>query len=158
MRKSDYFVGLIFIIIGGVFLLSNFGYIDININIADHWPLALIIPGLLFELGYFAKREDPGLLVPGGILLTYGALFYLNIFYGWNLMSQFWPVFPMGVAIGLFQLYLFDDRDKDLLIAVGIIAGFSLVAFSFTVDFLNFGLVAGIALVLLGAYMVFRKK
>ena len=158
MRKSDYAVGLIFIIIGGVFLLINFGYINITINIADHWPLALIIPGLLFELGYFVKREDPGLLVPGGILLTYGAIFYLNIFHGWNLMSQLWPLFPMGVAIGLFQLYLFDDRDKDLLIAVGIIAGFSLAALSFTVDFLDFGLVAGIVLVLLGAYMVFRRK
>ncbi len=158
MRKGDYFIGLVFIIIGAAFLLNNFGYIDININLAQHWPLALVIPGLLFELGYFLRRKDAGLLVPGGILLTYGVYFYFNIFLGWGWMSQLWPVFPLGVAFGLFQLYLFGGREKALLIPVGILGGFSLVALSFTVDFIDFGLVAGVGLVLLGLLFLLRKK
>lgn len=156
MRKGDYFIGLVFIIIGAAFLLNNFGYI--SINIADHWPLALVIPGLLFELGYFVRRQDAGLLVPGGILLTYGAYFYLNVFFGWSWMTQLWPIFPMGVAFGLFQLYLFGGREKALLIPVGILGGFSLVALSFTVDFIDFSLLAGIVLVLLGFIFLFRRK
>lgn len=156
MKKSNFLVGSIFIILGIAFLLSNMGII--HINFTQHWPLTVLIPGLLFELGYFIKRKDPGLLVPGGMLTTYGALFYINILYGWHWMGYLWPLFPLGVAIGLFQLYLFSDREPMLLIPVGIIGGFSLVALTFTLSFWNISLVISIILILIGLLIIFRKK
>ena len=156
MKRGNYVVGAIFILLGIAFLLSNMGIIDINFS--QHWPLTLLIPGLLFELGYFIKRKDPGLLVPGGMFTTYGALFYINILYGWHWMAYLWPLFPLGVAIGLFQLYLFSEREALLLVPVGIIGGFSLVALTFTLSFWNISLVISIILILIGLIIIFRKK
>jgi len=70
--------------------------------------LFVLIAGIFFEASYFISCKDAGLLVPGGILITYGLLFLFNVYYGWNLMDNLWLIFPLGVAIGLFQLYLFE--------------------------------------------------
>jgi len=41
-------------------------------------------------------------------------------------MEKLWPIFPIGVAIGLFQLYIFGKREKELLIPIGILSGLSI--------------------------------
>lgn len=64
--------------------------------------------------------------MPGGILTTYGFLFLTNSIFGWHLMEKLWPIFPIGVAIGLFQLYIFGKREKELLIPIGILSGLSI--------------------------------
>lgn len=156
MKKGDYIIGIMFILIGGVFLLNNFDLIEFKIG--NHWPLFLLIPGLIFESSYFLRRKDPGLLVPGGILTTYGLLFYINEIYGWSWMSDLWPIFPLGVAIGLFQLYLFGGKERALLIPVGILGGFSLFSLVITLRFIDFGLVLGGAFILLGIIVLLKKR
>lgn len=156
MRKGDYITGVIFILIGGVFLLNNFNVIQFNIE--NQWPLFLLIPGLVFEASYFIRRRDAGLLVPGGILTTYGLLFYANEMYGWSWMSDLWPIFPLGVAIGLFQLYLFGGREKGLLIPVGILGGTSLFFLTQTLEIIDFGSILGGVFILLGIIVIIRRK
>jgi len=119
--------------------------------------LFVLIAGIFFEAGYFISRKDAGLLVPGGILITYGLLFLFNVYYGWHLMDNLWPIFPLGVAIGLFQLYLFGGRDKGLLIPVGILGAVSLFFLVNNLLYVDFRLVAGIVLVLIGILIIFNK-
>jgi len=126
MNRIHYILGILLVGIGILFLLSNFGFIEISWKYL--WPLFLLVPGIIFEFGFFIYRKDAGLLVPGGILTTYGLLFLANVIYGWQLMEFLWPVFLLGVAIGLFQLYLFGEREKALLIPVGILT--NIVVFS----------------------------
>ena len=121
------------------------------------WPLFLLIPGIVFELSYFIYRKDAGLLVPGGILITYGLLFLVNVNYGWHLMDNLWPIFPLGVAIGLFQLYLFGGREKGLLIPVGILGAVSLFFLFNNLLFVDFRLLAGILLVVIGIWIILKK-
>ena len=155
MKKINYIVGLSLLFIGVLIILANFGVIEI---IWDNlWPLFLLIPGIVFELSYFISRKDAGLLVPGGILITYGLLFLVNVVYGWHLMENLWPIFPLGVAIGLFQLYLFGGREKGLLIPVGILGAISLFFLINNLFFINFGLLAGILLVIIGIWIIFKK-
>ena len=117
----------------------------------------LLIPGIVFELSYFIYRKDAGLLVPGGILITYGLLFLVNVISGWHLMEYLWPIFPLGVAIGLFQLYLFGGREKGLLIPVGILGAVSLFFLINNLLFVDFRLLAGILLVVIGIWIIFKK-
>lgn len=125
-RNSNIVVGAVFIAIGALFLLSNLGYVSFSWNYV--WPLALLIPGLYMHFAFFTGIDkNPGILVPGGILTTYGALFYANVFFGWNLMSELWPLFLIGIAVGLFELYLFGNHDNGLLIPVGILGGLGLM-------------------------------
>ena len=155
MKKINYIFGFLLLFIGAMLILSNFGIIKIAWD--NLWPLFLLIPGIVFELSYFIYRKDAGLLVPGGILITYGLLFLVNVNYGWHLMDNLWPIFPLGVAIGLFQLYLFGEREKGLLIPIGILGAISLFFLINNLLFIHFGLLAGILLVLIGIWIIFKK-
>jgi len=155
MKKINYLFGLFLLFIGVLLILANFGVIEIAWD--NLWPLFLLIPGILFELSYFISRKDAGLLVPGGILITYGLLFLVNVNYGWHLMDNLWPIFPLGVAIGLFQLYLFGGREKGLLIPVGILGAISLFFLINNLLFVDFRLLAGILLMLIGIWIIFKK-
>ncbi len=155
MKTSNTLTGLIVILIGVLFLLMNFDLVNIDFDYL--WPLFILIPGLIFEISYFINRKNPGLLVPGGILITISLLFFANIFKGWHLMEDLWPVFPLGVGIGLFQLYLFGGRDKGVLTSASILGGFSIIALSFTLFSIDFDLLFPIALILLGVRILFKK-
>ena len=155
MKKINYIFGFLLLSTGVLLILSNFGVIEIIWE--NLWPLFLLIPGILFELSYFIYRKDAGILVPGGILITYGLLFLVNVNYGWHLMDNLWPIFPLGVAIGLFQLYLFGGREKGLLIPVGILGAVSLFFLVNNLLFVDFRLLAGILLVLIGIWVIFKK-
>ena len=155
MKKINYIFGFLLLFIGVMLILSNFSVIEIVWE--NLWPLFLLIPGIFFELSYFISRKDAGLLVPGGILITYGLLFSINVIFGWHLMDNLWPIFPLGVAIGLFQLYLFGGREKGLLIPVGILGAVSLFFLFNNLLFVDFRLLAGILLVLIGIWIIFKK-
>ena len=155
MKKINYIFGLSLLFIGVLMILANFGVIEIVWE--NLWPLFLLIPGIVFELSYFIYRKDAGLLVPGGILITYGLLFSVNVTYGWHLMEDLWPIFPLGVAIGLLQLYIFGVREKGLLIPIGILGAISLFFLVNNLFFIDFGLLAGIMLVVIGIWIIFKK-
>ncbi len=126
-RNSNIVIGAVLIAMGALFLMSNLGYLHFTWNYV--WPLALLVPGIYMHFAFFTGIDkNPGILVPAGILTTYGALFYANVFFGWHIMSDLWPMFLLGVAVGLFELYIFGNKDKGLLVPVGILGGIGLSA------------------------------
>jgi membrane-bound ClpP family serine protease len=72
-------------------------------------------------------------------------------------MENLWPIFLLGVAIGLLQAYLFGGREKYLLIPVGILGAISLFFLINNLVFIDFRLLAGILLVLIGIWIIFKK-
>jgi hypothetical protein len=89
----------------------------------------MLVPGIYMHFAFFTGIDrNAGILVPGGILTTYGALFYANVFFGWHIMADLWPMFLIGIAVGLFELYLFGNHDKGLLVPVAILGGVGLSA------------------------------
>lgn len=160
-KTSNILWGIFLIAIGVLFLVGKF--YDLRFfDISMLWPLLILVPGLLFELSFFISKKDPGLLVPGGILTTIGIVFLVNNIAGHNIIRYLWPFFPMSVAIGLFQLYLFTDRHWALLIPVGIIGGLSMIFLASILMDMSLGIlfvaaifiIAGIFIILGGA----RKK
>jgi hypothetical protein len=113
-EKKNIVFGLLLIFIGlllfaGIFLRVNF------ISMHYLWPLFVLIPGLLFELSYFIERRAPGILIPGGILMTIGLLFFFEVFTNWSFSSSTWPVYIIGVAAGFYQYYFFAGRPAGIL-------------------------------------------
>jgi len=153
--KNNIIWGFFLLIAGSILILANFGIIKINWE--NIWPLAILTLGLIFEFSYFVYKKDAGLLVPGGILTTYGLLFLVNSIYGWYLMENLWPIFPLGVAIGLFQLYLFGGREKGLLVPVGILTAVSLFFLVNHYFWIDFKLIAGIILVIIGIGILIKR-
>jgi hypothetical protein len=144
MRNTGKLLGGILVCLGILFLLHNFGLLNFwsifGFAVSRLWAsIFIILPGLLFHWKFFTgSRRNPGILVPGGILLIIGMTLQFNmIFGGWGVT---WPFFIFSVAFGLFELYYFGNREKGLLIPVGILGGLSAIFFmSFSLsEILNF--------------------
>lgn len=164
MRRNNSLLGAVLIIIGGLLLASRFLFNSsfFRLGADDFWPMIILMLGIGFELAFFISMKAPGLLVPGGILITYGILFFFEVMTNWMFAAYTWPVYLIGVAIGLFQLYLFTGRHRGLLVAIGIIGGiaavcFMIILFRIFLGTVDIGLVIPVVLVLGGLVIVFGR-
>lgn len=170
MNRTGKAFGIIFIFLGALFLLKNLGiiepfwsYVDIGNIIGKFWPLLfLLLPGLIMHINFFSgRKKDPGILVPGGILLVLGIAFQINmLFGGWDIM---WPLYIFSVAFGLFELYAFGSRERGLLVPIGILGGLSVLFFiSFSLGrFLTFSIrpvIVPVILIGAGCIVLFGGK
>lgn len=110
MKHSNSGLGVILLIVGSVMLLNNTNIIQFNMELL--WPLFMIIPGVMFHVSYFdgRHRNNPTVLVPGAILVIYGVHFLLCILTDWRFSDITWPIYPLGVGIGFYELYYFGGR------------------------------------------------
>ncbi len=158
MKKGNTIIGGLLLALGGMALLNNLGITNYHFSVWRFWPLFLLVPGLLFELQYFNKEGHVGLLVPGGILTTYGTLFMYCSFFGYGALSYLWPVFLGGVGVGLFQLYYFGERAKPLFYVSASFIGFSLVSIFFSLLSIRGNFVFPVVLMALGGMILFGNK
>lgn len=163
-RKSNVFIGVILVVLGALFFSKNILNFDFNIGhlIALFWPtLFLIVPGLIFHLSYFgASNRDAGLLVPGGILLFGGLSSQTWMIF--HIPGIIWTGFIISVAIGLFELYLFGNRDAGLMVPVGILTVTGLTSQMSTFfnawGFLWPGFIFSVAVGLFGLYLFGNRE
>lgn len=106
--------GLIMIVVGIVFLLGNFGALDLDWEVL--WTWVLIVMGVIFWLGFIFDRSKDGLIMPGTILLTIGIVFNIHTRYEWASMEYLWPFFILAPAFGFYAMYLFGKRDRGILV------------------------------------------
>ena len=157
MKNKNNFWGFFLIIVGLLLFISKLFSIQL-FNMGRLWPIFVLIPGLCFNFAYFSTRKGPGVLVPGGILTTIGLLFFFETMTNWHFAGYTWPIYPLAVAVGLFQLYIFGGRKRELLIPVGILTLVSATSFtSMIFGNINTSLVVPAILVLLGVYLIFGK-
>ncbi len=147
--------GVILIVLGSLFALDHLQMI--RLSWAVLWPLFLLLPGIAFHAAFFDNpRNNAGLLVPGGILTSYGLLFLAAAIVGWQILQVLWPVFILGVALGLFELYLFGPREPGLLVPTGILTVIGGLFLAINVFHLGGGLIIGMILIAAGIIVVVR--
>src|SRR5690606_2004511 len=128
MNDRTRYAGFLLIAAGILLLAGKFGVFQSAA--ANLWPLFLLLPGLFFHYLRFGMGVHAGVLVPGGILVTYAVLFFACNLIGWQAMAWLWPGFVFGPAVGLFEAYFFDPgRPRGLLIASGVLTAVSAVLF-----------------------------
>jgi hypothetical protein len=144
MKNRKYLAGIIIISLGILILLGNANIIDFNIwrIFTRNLPAAILIGlGIMFHLMFLASRNDNvGLVVPGGIFITVGIALYLGMTF--NIWGTVWPLFILSVPVGLFELYIFDKREKGLLFPVFIL-GFIAFVF-FIAEITNYRIIGGL--------------
>ncbi|MGM0860264.1 MAG: hypothetical protein ACQEWH_05980 [Bacillota bacterium] len=90
----------------------------------EMWPAVLIVISIVFHAAVFSSKhikEKAGMLVPGGILLVSGCLFFFETSTDWAYAGVTWPVYLLAVALGLFELWLFGGRRNELFIPITIL-------------------------------------
>lgn len=161
MKNKNIFFGLLFLMIGLLWIINSAFKIKI-FNKENFWPLCVLLPGLCFEISYLITKKTPTILLPGGILTIVGVLFLFEQFTEWKYVEKTWPIYPLAVAIGLFQLYM-ATKKKGLLVGVILLGIVSLGCFSITLfgDIFSIVemtyLVPGI-LIILGLILLFTSK
>jgi hypothetical protein len=120
-------IGPILVLVGLMMLFGAWGG-GPGAVIGRLWPVLFVLPvGILFHAAFVLGWRMPGLLVPGGVLVTVAIVSQIaTLFDAWHVM---WPGFILAPAVGLAELYLFGGRHPALLIPVAILACVSLSFF-----------------------------
>lgn len=93
--KGPVFPGTIVLLIGLFYQLREFRIL--NDSMEYMWPVFLLIAGAAFLLLYIFRPTDWGLMIPGGILIVLGLLFFaynyevIDLDPG-RLISRYWPL------------------------------------------------------------------
>lgn len=159
--KGNKLAGIFLILFGGLYLAMQV-LDEMNIVIFqfwDLWPLFTICVGLMFEVGYFQTKRAPGILIPGGIVTTIGALHLFESLTNWYFAEYTWPIYVLAVAIGFFQYWLVTKESWALVITYILMAVFTFLAF-IVVSMIFDGLISAnlafsIILIVVGLLIVF---
>jgi hypothetical protein len=141
--------GIILIIIGFLFLGNNLNWFSFGLD--ELWPSLIILGGLFFWFGWLTNRSEFGLLMPGSILVIYGAMFQYSALYGWYYMDILWPGFLLGPGLGFLFMYLLGNREKGLLFPASILIVLSVI---FWIGKNSWPLV----LIVLGIFLLFKDR
>lgn len=120
---------LILIGLGGWFLLDNLG-LDLP-NMAQMWPVFVLVPGLFALAGYvFGQDHDPGLAFLGTGATLLGVFFFMTTLGIGGLepgdMGRLWPIYPLIGGIAFVVLWVASGfRDWGALIpgSIAILVG-----------------------------------
>jgi hypothetical protein len=157
MAKNNYSLGLILIALAVVLILGKLGVIGFLGNL--FWPIFVLLPGLLFHVLFFGRILPVGVLVPGGMLITYSLMFFFCNIFGWGSMVFLWPGFIFGVAVGLYELHIFNrNSPRGTFTAAWLLAVISIVFFAITFLFTVSSYVIAVVLIGIGLWMLLRRK
>lgn len=162
MKKSNITLGIILIFVGIISLLHKLNYFGI-FSFRITFGLVLLFIGFIFELSYFTGRSGAGNLVPGGICLTLGLFYSIKPYINFYHFNFSWQIFALAVAVGLYQLYYFGNKDKGTLISAVVITVISIGSAVLRIFnaampvWLNSGLMLSVFLVVIGIYIIYRS-
>lgn len=107
-RTSRVIAGVLFLLVGGLFLLQNMGVVHAG-HIGDYWPLLLVWLGLSRLLG--PRRSHH--FASGAVLLFLGIAFQLDrLGVVWFHIHDLWPVLLVIAGIALIAESLIGRRAR----------------------------------------------
>jgi hypothetical protein len=103
-EHSGIFPGSLILLLGLFFFLRQNEVLQDSME--KLWPLILIILGFSFLLTFLFRPQDWGVLIPGGILLVIGLLFFLRNYryvsrHTVSGILQWWPLILVIIGIRL---------------------------------------------------------
>lgn len=157
MKKTSLITGIALLLTGVIALLGALDVTAFGMNYV--WPLSLLIPGLYFQIVFFAQKDryHEEILIPSTILIIYALLFLVAGNRGFAFLSVAWPIFPFGVAMGFLQAYLLGKRKMPYLLIGQILLVFSVMAILFnSLAIPSDGILFPIVLMLLGLMAIIQ--
>lgn len=156
MSKNQSALGVFILLAGVVILLGKLGVFSFIGTV--FWPLFILVPGILLHVLFFSRMLPSWVLIPAGILTTYGLIFQICNWFGFDLMMYLWPFFMFGVAIGLYEYYWFEPhRPKGIFLASMILTIISAVFFGISLLWGAGIYFVAIVLIIVGAFLIYRR-
>ncbi len=157
MKHSHSALGILLLVIGSVMLLNNTNIFTFNMELL--WPLFMIVPGVVFHLSYFGgkNRHNATVLVPGAILTIYGIYFLFSIMTNWHFSDNLWPIFPLAIGVGFYEMYYFGGKHQRHLTMAVILVVFSFFALLMEFFHLDFNYLFPVVLIITGLIIVYQS-
>jgi hypothetical protein len=96
-NSGRFFVGLVLLVVGSLYLLQNFGFIEVD-HISHYWPVLLILFGLVRLINYDGiSVRHTGI---GWIFLGLWFLISMNGWFGLDFHNA-WPILIIGWGIAI---------------------------------------------------------
>ncbi|CAM3233188.1 hypothetical protein PALU110988_10310 [Paenibacillus lupini] len=157
MPNNKYSAGIIVLLVGVVILLGKLGVF--SFLGAIFWPLLVLIPGILLHVFYFGRLLPAAVLVPGGILTVSALLFMVCNIFGWDVLKYLWPLFLFGVAVGLYEYYLFGSSRPRVALTASIALAVASAVFLLLVLLWSWGIyIVALVLMVAGGWMVITNR
>lgn len=158
--------GATLIVLGGLFLISQF----MNISIWRFlWPLFVLLPGIaMFVAVYGGGKQTAGLAIPASIVSMVGLiLLFQSITDHWESWAYAWAlIFPVGLGLGMYISGVRAEDDNTIqsgkkMLRTGVVI-FVLLGVFFETIFAAGGTLFGrifwpVAIILLGVYLILRQ-
>ena len=140
-------LGIIFVVLGAIFLLENLNIFLLN------WSLYIILTGLALVLAYWINKDFVIFILPAVILLIYGLLFFYCQIAGWNHLATTWPILLIAPGLGFITMHLIRPNRDQYLYPGLILSGFGLLFFLRKIDYIKYW---PALLILLGIYFLIK--
>lgn len=156
MNRRNYSIGILLIIAAIILFLGKMGVF--SFLGAKLWPLLLLLVGAAFHVLFFSGLVPAGMLIPGGILVTYSLVFLACTVFSWELLRYLWPGYIFGVAVGLYEVYFFNkNSSRGYVTAAMILSIISVVMFGLSLlSTMGIYLII-LVLLLAGIFLIIRK-
>ena len=162
MNKKNIILGLALILVGIVSLLNITLDIDL-ISFALLWPIVLFLIGFNLELKFFRDRSNGGNLIPGGILMVLGLIFFFQHITQREFSNYLSPFYLLALAVGFLQYYFLYKKDRGVLLIgsffliIFIVSLLSLL-FKDLMPWLSMKIVFPLLLIIFGFLLIFKKS
>ncbi|HZG88295.1 hypothetical protein [Paenibacillus sp.] len=67
------------------------------------WPLLPLAAGVALHFGVWSRRLPTVVYLPGALLSIGSIALLLCAWFGWTWMKALWPLFPLSIAVGLYE-------------------------------------------------------
>lgn len=155
--NNKYSAGIILLLAGLFILLGKLGVF--SFLGAIFWPILILIPGILIHVLYFGRVLPAISLVPGGMLVVYALLFIFCNAFGWSSLRYLWPLFIFGIALGMYEYYLFGSPKQRYIKTAAIGLGAASIIGLLLVALWGWGIyVVAFLCVVAGLYLMFGTR
>ena len=150
------FLGLGFVGVGGFMLLHNFDVF--HFHFSDLWPLIPTLFAIISWINFSRNPKDYELLMPASIFTVYSAMFWVVNFSYDYYMSDLWPLFILGPALGSWLMQISPYRKKDHTVAASVL---TIIGLFFLINELGLlygdGLL-GIVFIMIGIVVIVKQR
>ncbi|MFC1672235.1 hypothetical protein ACFL01_03770 [Planctomycetota bacterium] len=156
-------LALMMIVTGTGFFLASMGIMTFHMRIL--WPLFPLGLGAglygFFFFTWLGERKTQGLLPIATVLVIMSLSFLYSTHVGWTCWRYIWPVAPLSLGLGLYTMYLWGRREREVLGPASVLTAVALLSFLGSALRYDIGKVWPVISVLLGIALLiwnFRRK
>jgi len=156
MPKNQQVIGIVLLLVGLFVLLGETGVFALIGG--KVWPFLMFLIGIVFYKLTRAALLPAVVMVPAGMLTIYGILFMASCWIHWKLFGLLWPLFLIGIGVGLYGYYTYDPfHPREIYRGALLFGGLGVAMLALMFALIIGAYMIAVILILIGVRLVYGK-